>query len=58
MKNCGKPNQFRDSWWGHAVTQLAETLRWKSKGRGFDSRRCHCYFSLTKILQAALWPWG
>jgi hypothetical protein len=36
MKNCGKPNQFRDSWWGHAVAQLVEALRYKSKGRGFD----------------------
>jgi hypothetical protein len=36
MKHCGKPNQFRDSWWEHAVAQLAEALRYKSKCRGFD----------------------
>jgi len=23
--------------WGHAVAQLAEALRYKSEGRGFDS---------------------
>ena len=33
--------------WGHAVAQLAEALRYKSKGRGFDSRWCHWSFSLT-----------
>ena len=26
---------------GHAVAQLVEALRYKSKGHGFDSRRCH-----------------
>jgi len=26
---------------GHAVTQLVEALRYKPKGRGFDSRWCH-----------------
>jgi len=36
MKNRSKPNQFRDSWWRHAVAQLVEALRHKSKGRGFD----------------------
>ena len=30
-------------------------LRYKSEGRGFDSRWCHWNFSLT-ILLAALWP--
>jgi len=34
--------------WGHLVEQLAEALRYKSEGRGFDSR-CHCYFSLTSF---------
>jgi len=24
--------------WGHAVAQLVEALRYKSEGRGFDSR--------------------
>jgi hypothetical protein len=32
---------------GHAVAQLVEALRHKSEGRGFDSRWCHCNFSLT-----------
>jgi hypothetical protein len=31
----------------HAVAQLVETLRYKPEGRGFDSRWCHCNFSLT-----------
>ena len=41
---------------GHAVVQLVEALRYKSEGRGFDSRWCHWNFSLT-ILPAALWLW-
>jgi hypothetical protein len=32
---------------GHAVAQLVEALRYKPKGRGFDSRWCHWNFSLT-----------
>ena len=28
-------------YWGHAVAQLVETLRYKPEGRGFDSRWCH-----------------
>jgi len=32
---------------GHAVAQLVEALRYNSEGRGFDSRWCHCNFSLT-----------
>ena len=32
----------------HAVAQLVEALRYKSEGRGFDSRWCHSNFSLTK----------
>ena len=31
---------------GHAVAQLVEALRYKSEGRGFDSRWCHWNFSL------------
>ena len=27
-------------YWGHAVAQLVEALRYKSEGRGFDSRWC------------------
>ena len=30
-----------------AVAQLVEALRYKSEGRGFDSRWCHWNFSLT-----------
>ena len=29
------------------VAQLFEALRYKSEGRGFDSRWCHWNFSLT-----------
>ena len=32
---------------GYAVIQLVEALRYKSEGRGFDSRWCHRNFSLT-----------
>ena len=32
---------------GYAVAQLVEALRYKPKGRGFDSRWCHWNFSLT-----------
>ena len=32
---------------GHAVGQLVEALRYKPKGRGFDSRWYHWNFSLT-----------
>ena len=32
---------------GAAVAQLVEALRYKSEGRGFDSRWCHWNFSLT-----------
>jgi len=33
--------------WGHAVAQSVEALRYKSEGRGLDSRWCHWNFSLT-----------
>jgi hypothetical protein len=29
---------------GHAKAQLVEALRYKSEGRGFDSRLCHWNF--------------
>jgi hypothetical protein len=32
---------------GHVMAQLVEALRYKSEGRGFDSRWCYWYFSLT-----------
>jgi len=32
---------------GHAVVQLVEALRYKTEGRGFDSRCCHWNFSFT-----------
>ena len=32
---------------GHAVAQLVEALRYKSEGRGFDSRWCHWNISVT-----------
>ena len=35
------------SYMGHVVAQLIEELRYKSEGRGFDSRCCHWNFSLT-----------
>ena len=35
-----------------AVAQLVEALRYKSEGRGFDSRWCHWNFSLTY----SFWP--
>jgi len=31
----------------HAVAQFVEALRYKSEGRGLDSRWCHWNFSLT-----------
>jgi hypothetical protein len=32
---------------GHAVGQLVEALRYKTEGRGFDSRWCHRKILLT-----------
>ena len=43
--------------WGYAVAQLVEALRFKPEGRGFDSRWSHLEFFVDIILQAALWPW-
>ena len=37
------PTQYKET----AVAQLVEALRYKSEGRGFDSRWCHWNFSLT-----------
>jgi len=41
-----------NAWRGYAVAQLVEALRYKPEGRGFDSRWCHCNFSLTQ----SFWP--
>ena len=41
---------------GHAVAQLVEALRYKSEGRGFDSRWCHCNFSLTQSFRLDYGP--
>ena len=32
---------------GHAVAQSVQALRYKPEDGGFDSRWCHCNFSLT-----------
>jgi hypothetical protein len=34
-------------YWGHALAQLVEALRYKPERRGFDFRWCHWNFSLT-----------
>jgi hypothetical protein len=35
-----------------------EALRYKQKGRGFDSQWCHGIFFIDVILPTALLPWG
>jgi len=37
---------------GHSVARLVEALRYKPEGRGFDSRWCHCDFSLNYYFRA------
>jgi hypothetical protein len=41
---------------GHAVAQLVEVLRYKPEGRVFDSRWCHCKFSLTQPFRLDFGP--
>jgi hypothetical protein len=43
---------------GHAMAQLVEALRYKPKGREFDSRLVLLEFFIDIILPSALWPWG
>ena len=41
---------------GYAVAQLVEALRYKSEGRGFDSRWCNWNSSLTRSFQPQYGP--
>ena len=41
---------------GHAAAQLVEALRYKSEGRGFDSRWCHWNFFIDIILPRSETP--
>ena len=41
---------------GYAVAQLAEALRYKPEGRGFDSGWCQWKFSLTKSFRPHYGP--
>ena len=45
---------IKPTYWGHAVAQLVEVLRYKPEGCGFDSRWCHCIFFIYIIFPAAL----
>jgi hypothetical protein len=47
---------FLNKYWGHAVAQLVEALRYKPEGRGFDSRWCHWNFSLTQSFRSHYRP--
>jgi len=42
----------------HAVAQLAEALRYKPEGRGFNSRWCHWNISLTQFFRPHYGPGG
>ena len=54
-KKCFLCMSFK--WWGHAVAQLVEALRYKLEGRGFDSRWCPWNFSLTCSFRPHYGPW-
>jgi hypothetical protein len=41
---------------GHAVAQLVEAQRYKSDGRGFDSRGCHWDVSFTQSFRPHYGP--
>ena len=41
---------------GHAVAQLVEALRYKTEGRGFDSRWCHWNFALVQFFRPHCGP--
>ena len=47
VRTCYIILQGRSEVQGYAVGQLVEAMRYKSEGRGFDSRWCHWNFSLT-----------
>jgi hypothetical protein len=43
-------------YWGHVVAQLVEALRYKPKGRRFNSWCCHCKFSMTQSFRSHYGP--
>jgi hypothetical protein len=47
MHVCMNVCMYVRNYVGYAVAQLVEALRYKSEGRGLDSRWCHWNFSLT-----------
>jgi hypothetical protein len=52
MINTAKVRMF----FGYAVAQLVEALRYKSEGHGFDSWWCHWNFSLTYSFRPQFGP--
>jgi len=56
---CGLRMPFvtgNNYYWGHAVVHLVKALRYKSEGRGFDSRRCHWNFPLKQSFRPHYGP--
>ena len=41
---------------GHTVVELAEALRYRPEGHGFDSEWCHWNFSLTQSFRSRYGP--